>query len=266
MQLPTYLPPGGTGAVSSSPCLALGRSPPCRRACSRKLALRAVGAARGLQGGGASFLGVGCPGLGALPRLTAPPWGVRPGPAIQRLLVRGGWARGPVIVPTARSCELVLHAVGTAPGLPGGGASCLGVGRQGLGALPRPTAHPWGVRPGPAIQTPLVRGVLARGPVTIPTACSCEMALRAVGAAPGQPGGGAPLACVLGVQGWAISHVQPPVLEACGRGLPPSGCGCGGLGRGSPSLTPQRALLRACFGHFGAARGRPRGGGPLAWV
>ena len=37
------------------------------------------------------------------------------------------------------------------------GASCLGVGRPGSGALPRPTARPSRVRPGPASNLLWVR-------------------------------------------------------------------------------------------------------------
>ena len=54
---------------------------------------------------------------------------------------------------SARSCELALRAVGVARGRPwGGGASCPRARRPGFGALPRPTAHPWGVRSGPATR------------------------------------------------------------------------------------------------------------------
>ena len=50
------------------------------------------------------------------------------------------------------------------------------------------------------------------GPVTKPhSACSWELALRAVGAARGRPGG-APLAWVWGVRVRALSHPRPPVF------------------------------------------------------
>ena len=68
--------------------------------------------------------------------------------------------------------------------------------------------------------------------------------------------GGAPLAGVWGVRGWALSLARPPVLGACGRGPLPTGCACGGRGREDSSPTPQRALLRAgcacCRGGTGA--------------
>ena len=60
-------------------------------------------------------------------------------------------------------------------------------------------------------------------------------------------GGGVPHALVWGARRWALSHARPPVLGACGRGPLPTGCRCGGCGRGDPSPTPQRALLRAGF-------------------
>ena len=57
---------------------------------------------------------------------------VNPSPTPQRVLLRAGFAR----------CEGGTRA-------PGGGASCLGVGRPGLAALPRPTTRPSSRRPGP---------------------------------------------------------------------------------------------------------------------
>ena len=51
--------------------------------------------------------------------------------------------------------------------VPGGGASCLGVGRPGSGALPAPTARPLGGLP---VSTGCGCGwVRALGPVTNPT-------------------------------------------------------------------------------------------------
>ena len=47
---------------------------------------------------------------------------------------------------------------------------------------------------------------------------------------------------------------------ACGRGPRPTGCGCGGCGRGDPSLTPQRALLQAGFACCQGGMRAPGGG------
>ena len=89
--------------------------------------------------GGASCLGVG-----------RPDWVLSHSPPP----VLGAWARGPVTNPTARAHASWLCALGGgASRAPRGGASCLVVGCPGSGALPRPTAPPWGVRPAPAFHS-----------------------------------------------------------------------------------------------------------------
>ena len=68
--------------------------------------------------------------------------------------------------------------------VPGGGASCLGMGRRGSGALPPPTARPLGGLPGPTTHLLWVRGGAGVGTRHQPdSARSCELALRVVGAA-----------------------------------------------------------------------------------
>ena len=96
-------------------------------------------------------------------------------------------------------------------------------------------------------------------------ACFCELALRAVGAARGRPGQ-ASLAWVCGARAWALTHTRPPVLGACGRGPLPTCCGCGGCGRGDPSPTRLRALLRAGCARCGAGTRAPGGGASHAWM
>ena len=88
----------------------------------------------------------------------------------------------------APSCELALHAgLARCEGgtrAPGGGASCLGAGRPGLGALPPPTTRPFGRAAG--VHYPLAVGAGGAGVGTrhqFHSARSCEPALRAVGAA-----------------------------------------------------------------------------------
>ena len=97
---------------------------------------------------------------------------------------------------------------------PWGGASCLGVGRPGSGALRPPTARPLGGLPGPTTHCLWVRGAAGVGtrhqPHSVPY---CQLALRAVGAARRRPGG-APPAWVWGVRGMALSHPQLPALWA----------------------------------------------------
>ena len=130
---------GVGGPVPSSPCLSLGRSLPCGRACPGKLALRTVGAAEGRPGGGTSCLGVGHPGLGALPRPTPRPFSVRPEPATHWLWLRGQWAWETVTNPAAfpLACLLcVLWGGRRAP--PGGGRLLLGCGTSGVERSPSP--------------------------------------------------------------------------------------------------------------------------------
>ena len=64
--------------------------------------------------------------------------------------------------------------------LPGKGASCLGVGRPGSGALPPPTARPLGGLPGPTTHWLWVLGGAGVGTCHQPHSA---LALRAVGAA-----------------------------------------------------------------------------------
>ena len=68
--------------------------------------------------------------------------------------------------------------------VPGGGASYLGVGRPVSGALPPPTACPLGGLPGPTTHWLWVQGGAGvRTRHKLHRARSCELALRAVGAA-----------------------------------------------------------------------------------
>ena len=88
----------------------------------------------------------------------------------------------------ARSCELALRAGlarcrgGTRA--PGGGASCLGAGRPGSGALPPPTTCPFGRAAGAQYPLAVGAGDAGQGTRHQPhSARSCQLALRAVGAA-----------------------------------------------------------------------------------
>ena len=161
---------------------------------------------------------------------------------------------------SARTCELALRAVGEAQERPGGGASCLPVGRPGFGALSRPTARPWGVRPGPTTHWLRVLGSRAWRPATNPIARALASRLRAFWGGHEAARGGR-LLPVCGASGVGRSPSPGrPSFGACGRGPLPTGCGCGGCGRGNLSPTPQLALLRAGLARWGAARGCPAGG------
>ena len=132
-------------------------------------------------GGCASCMGVGRPGQGAPPPPTARPLGGLPGPTTHWLWVRGGCGRGDSS-PTPQRAPLRagFGRCGGGTRVPGGGASCLGVGRPGSGALPSPTARPLGGLPGPTTHRLWVWGVAGVGTRHQPHSA---LALRAVGAA-----------------------------------------------------------------------------------
>ena len=141
--------------------------------------------------------------------------------------------------------------------VPGGGASCLGVGRPGPGALQSPTARPLGGLPVPTTHWLWVRGGAGVGTRHRPhSARSCVLCGRHEGAR-----GGAPLAWVWGVRGRALCHSRLPALWAGCRGQLPTGCGCGGLRAWGPVTNPT-ARAAACWlcalwgRHEGARGGR----------
>ena len=116
------------------------------------------------------------------------------------------------------------------------------------------------MRPGPTTHGLWVRGLWAWKPVTNPTARALASWLCPLLEAARGAWGGALLAWVWGVRGPAPSLARPLVLGACGRGGLPTGCGYGGCGRGDPSSTPQRALLRAGFARREGGTKAARGG------
>ena len=238
-------PPSGRAAGAHYP-LAVGAggcgrrdpSPTPQRALFRAGFARCGGGMR-VPGGGASCLGVGRPGSGALPTPTARPLGRLPGPTTHWLWVRGGAGVGTCHQPTVRA----LACCGGGTRAPGGGASCLGVGRLASGALPPPTARPLGGLPGPTTHWLWVPGGAGVGTRHQPhSARSCELALPAVGAAGGCPGR-APLAWVWGVRGRALSHPRLPALTAGCRGPLPTGCGCWGVRAWGPVNNPTARAL-----------------------
>ena len=140
--------------------------------------------------------------------------------------------------------------------LPGGGASCLGVGRPGTGALPPPTSRPFGRAAGAHYPLAVGAGGAGVGARHQPhSARSCKLWGRHEGARGGcfLPGCGAS----------GVRRSPTPdhsSFRACGRGSLPTGFGCGGCGRGDPSPTPQRALLPAGFWRCGGGMRVPGGG------
>ena len=224
--------------------------PHSARSC--ELALRAVGAAGGRPGGAPPAWVWGVRGRAlSHPRLPALWAGCR-GPLPTGCGCGGLRAWGPVTDPTARA----LACCGGGMRVPGGGASCLGVGRPGSDALPPPTARPLGRLPGPTTHWLRVRGGAGVGTRHKPhSARSCVLRGQHGGTRGGRllPGRGAS-----GV-GRSPSPDCPPSGRAAGAHYPLA-LGPGGCGRGDPSPTPQRAHLRAGFAHCGGGTRAPGGG------
>ena len=228
-----------------------------------------------VPGGGASCLGVGRLGTGALRPPTSRPFGRAAGAHYPLAVGAGDAGVGTRHQPhSAHSCALALRAVGVAWGYPGGAPTCLGVGRPESGTLPPRVLVLSGVRPGPTTHWLWVRGVQAWGPVTNPTARALASWLCALWGRHEGAGGGRLLpGC--GASGDGRSPTPDySSFRACGPGALHTGCGCGGGGRGDLSPTPQRALLRAGFARCGGGMrvsgghtsclgvGRPGSGAP----
>ena len=203
--------------------------------------------------------GCGASGVGRSPIPDCPPSGRAAGAHHPLAVGVGGCGRGD---PSPTPQRAGFARCGGGMRVPGWGASCLGVGRPGSGALPPPTARPLGGLPGPTTHWLSVRGGAGVGTRHQPhSARSCELALRAVGAARGCPGG-APLAWVWAVRGRALSHPRLPALWAGCRDPLPTGCGCGGVRAWGPVTNPTARWLCALRGGHEVARG----GAPVAWV
>ena len=172
-----------------------------------------------------------------------------PSPTPQHALLRAGFARS-----------------GGGMRVPGGGASCLGVGRPGSGALPPPTIRPFGRAAGAHYPLAVGAGDAGVGTRHQPhSARSCGLALRAVGAARGCPGG-APLAWVCSARGRALSRPRPLVLSGVRPGPTTHWQWLRGVGAWKPVTNPTaRALASWLCALWGRHEGA-RGGAPLAWV
>ena len=235
------------------------------RARSCELALRA-GLVRCRSGtraprGGASCLGAGRPGSGALPPRPLVLSGVQHRPTTHWLLVRGVRAWGPVTKPPARALASWLWALWGRHEVAQGRPPLAWVWGVRGRALSRPRALVLsGVRPGPTTQRLWVRGVRAWGPLTNPTARTLAYWVCALwGRHEGDRGGRLLPGC--GASGVGRCPIPDhSSFWACGQGPLPTGYGCGGCGRGDPSPTQQRALLRAGFARCGGGMMLPGGG------
>ena len=136
-------------------------------------------------GEGASCLGVGRSESGALPPPTTRPSGHAAG-AHYTLAVgaRGVSVESRHQPHRARSCVLPCALWGRHEGAWGGGASCLGVGQPGSGALAPPTTRPFGRAAGAHYSLAVGAGGAGVGTRHQPhSARTCELALRVPGSA-----------------------------------------------------------------------------------
>ena len=136
--------------------------------------------------GGAPLAWVfGASGVGRSPTPDCPPSGRAAG-AHYPLAVGARWCGcgDPSRTPQRALFRVGFARCGGGTRAPGGGASCLGVGRPGSGSLPPTTARPLGGLRGPTTHWLWVRGGAGVGTRHQPhSARSFELALRAVGAA-----------------------------------------------------------------------------------
>ena len=234
--------------------------PHSARSC--ELPWHAVGAGQGPPWGGASCLGVGRLGSGALPPLTARSLGRAAGANYRLAVGAGGAGVGTRHRPHSAVLRAGCARCGGGTRAPGGHASCLKAGRPGSGALPPPTAHPFsraarahyrlavgagggrGGNPSPVPQRALLRAGFAR----------CGGGTRAPG-----------VAWVWGVRGQALSHHRPPVLWGLWPGPTTHRLLVRVVRAWGAVTTPQWALLRAVFARCGGGTRAPGGGVPLAW-
>ena len=135
--------------------------------------------------GGRLLPGCGVSGVRRSPSPDCPPSGRAAGAHYPLAVGAGGCGRGgPSPTPQRALLRAGFARWGGGTRSPGEGASCLGVGRPGSGALPPPTARPLGGLPGPTTHWLWVRGGAGMGTCHQPhSARSCELALRAVAAA-----------------------------------------------------------------------------------
>ena len=145
--------------------------------------------------------------------------------------------------------------------VPGGDASCLGVGRPGKGALPPPTSRPFGRAAGAHYSQAVGAGGAGVGTRHRPhSARSCMLWGRHEGAR------GQRLLPVCGASGDGRSPTPDlSSVRACGRGPLPTGCGCGPAGVGARHQPHNARSCELALRAVGAACGCP-GGTPLAWV
>ena len=175
-------------------------------------------------------------------------------------------AWGPVTSPRARALASWLCALWVQHEGARGGRLLPGCGTSGVGRSPTPDCPPSGRAAGAHYPQAVGAGGCGRGD---PLSTSQRALLRAGFARCGggtRAPGGARLLPGCGASGLGRSPTPncPPSVRAAGAHYPLA-VAAGRCGRGDPSQTPQRALLRDGFARCEAGMRVPRGA-PLAWV
>ena len=204
--------------------------------------------------GGRLLPGSGASRVRRSPTPDCPPSGRAAGPHYRLAVGAGGCGRGD---PSPTPQRTLLLAAGAASGCPGGAPLAWVWGVRG-----RALSHPrlpalWAGCRGPLPTSCGCAGVRSWGPVTNPIACALASWLCALwGRHEGARGGGLLPGCGASGVGRSPTPDCLPSGRAAGAHYPLA-VGAGGCGRGDPSPTPERALLRAVGRHEGAR------GGPL---
>ena len=243
-------------------CRRCGRgdpSPTPQRALLRAGFARCGGGMRA-PGGSASCLGVGRLGRPLSHPRPLVLWVVRPGPTTHWLWVRGVRAWGPVTNRTARALASWLCVLWERHEGARGGRLLLGVGRPGSGAPPPSTTRPFGRAAGAHYSLAVGAGGAGVGTRHQPqSARSCELALRAVGAARGRPGG-APLAWLWGIRGPALPDPRPLVLSGVRPGPTTHWLWVRGVRAWGLVTSPTARALASCLARCGGGMRVPAGG------
>ena len=205
---------------------------------------------------------MGRPGSGALPTPIARPLGGLPGPTTHWLWVRGGCGRGdPSPTPQRALFRAGFARCGGGKRAPGGGRLLPGCGASGVGRSPTPNCPPSGRAAGAHYPLAVGAGGCGRGdPSPTPQRTLLRAGFVRCGGGTRAPGGGRLLpGCGASGVGRSPTPNCPPSGRAAGAHYPLA-VAAGGCGRGDPSPTPQRALLRAGFARCGGSMRVPGGG------
>ena len=235
-------------------------SPTPQRALLRARVARCEGGTRA-PGGGVSCLGVERPGSGAPRPPTTRPFGRAAGAHYPLAVGAGGAGVGIRHQLTARALACWLGALWGRHEGARGGRLLPGCGASGVGRSPTPDHSSFRACGRGPLPTGCGCGGCGRGdPSPTPQRALLRAGFARCGGGTGVPRGGRLLpGC--GASGLGRSPIpNHSSFRACFRGQLPTSCGCGGCGRGDPSPTPQRALLRDGFACCGGGMRVPRGG------